>query len=127
MAITLTLCAAPLSLQADLNDEPRIQSGMIALGMGNMIRENCPSISARMVRAYWYLKSLESHALDLGYSKVQIESYTDNDQEKARLLGLARARLQDKGVNFDDPQTFCTVGQAEIAANSAIGRLLRAN
>ena len=63
----------------------------------------------------------------LGYSDDEIRNYVESDVEKARMRKKGKAFLAANGVNPDDPETFCTFGRAEIAKNSAIGALLRAN
>ena len=109
-----------------LKDVEEISEGLLQVGMADMIRNNCDTISARIIAAALFINGLENRARKLGYSKAEINSYVKNEPEKARLLGIARARLQNKGVILDQPKTYCTVGLAEINARSSIGKLLKA-
>ena len=54
-----------------------------------------------------------------------VRAYVDDDAEKDRLEGIARARLADMGAVTGQAATYCTVGRTEIARGSAIGQLLR--
>ncbi len=117
----------PLGAQAKtpLKDVTRVQEGLIAIGMADMIRKECKSISPRMVRAYRYLKSLEAFAIKQGYSEAEIDAYVNNKPEGARLLGVARARLAQKGAVSGSPDTFCVVGKNEILKGTQVGHLLK--
>ncbi|MBT0956311.1 DUF5333 domain-containing protein [Alphaproteobacteria bacterium KMM 3653] len=109
---------------AGLKDSARINEGLIAIGMADEIRKNCPSISARMVRAASFLKSLERHARSQGFTEAEIDVFVDDKQHKAVLEGKARARLAERGAT-GDPEGYCRVGQEEIAAGTQVGAMLR--
>lgn len=117
---TLTLAKPALKTVTEISE------GLITIGMADEIRNECGSIKPRIFRAISHLRKLHDRAQALGYSKAEIDAYVENKQEKARLMGIVRARLSKKGVNLDQPNTYCTVGRAEISAKSGIGRLLRA-
>ncbi|MEX0311253.1 MAG: DUF5333 family protein, partial [Tateyamaria sp.] len=63
----------------------------------------------------------------LGYSDKEIRAYVDSDAEKDRMRAKGEAYLAQHGVSYDNPNSFCTLGQREIERNSAIGVYLRAN
>lgn len=125
-----TCVALVLSTQiagaASLADNKRINDGLIAVGVADEIRKRCPDISARLVRAVSFIKSLERHARSQGFSEAEIKAYTKNDEQKAILKGKARAWLAERGAT-SDPDAYCKVGQEEIAKSSPIGALLKAN
>ncbi len=108
-----------------LAEDTRLENGLVVVAIGNYIRRNCGSIEARSVRGLSFLWSLQGRARDLGYSRDEIEAYIDSEPDKARVDRKARAYLSRQGVDFDDPDTFCRVGRAEIAAKSTAGTLLR--
>ncbi|HEV8034324.1 DUF5333 family protein, partial [Yoonia sp.] len=66
-----------------------------------------------------------SHASSLGFSDDEIDAYINDDAEKDRLEGIARAQLAGLGAVADDPDSYCAVGRAQIAANTRVGWLLR--
>ena len=124
--IALAICGA---VQADdrvaLSEDQRLENGLTVVAIGNFLRKRCETIEARTIRAYRYVYSLQNHAKDLGYTSDEIEAYIDNPDDKTRIEGRARAYLEEKGVDFEDAGSFCTVGASEIQAGTAVGRLLR--
>ncbi|MEM6306940.1 MAG: DUF5333 domain-containing protein [Pseudomonadota bacterium] len=126
MSTILMIAPALVMAKIPLKDEPRVQESMLAIGMADMIRNECEMINARMFRAFGYLRSIENYARQQGYGAAEIQQYIKDDAEKNRLYGIAHARFLQKGLNPEDPNSYCTVGLAEIAADSPIGRLLKA-
>tara|TARA_B100000780_G_scaffold272180_1_gene234040 strand:- start:582 stop:974 length:393 start_codon:yes stop_codon:yes gene_type:complete len=127
-ACLFAVCLLPTQGMAKqgLDQEIKINEGLIAISMADTIRNVCPNISARFIEAFIFLKSLESQALSLGYSGSEIKAFIDDADEKERVLGLAKDRLTKIGVFPDQPASYCTVGLAEIQSGSAIGKLLKA-
>ena len=125
MAFGSVLPAGYLSSQTALKDVAEIRNGIIFVGMAYEISEKCDSVSARLFRGLGYLQSLRSRARELGYSEAEIDAYINDEAEKDRLEGIARARLAQLGVVPERKETYCAVGRAEIAANTRVGWLLR--
>lgn len=111
---------------ASLSENKTINDGLFAIAAADEIRKTCPSIDARMLKALGFLNSLESHARQQGYSKREIDDFVDSKADKKRLEKRAADYLAAKGAVSARPETYCTVGRAEIAANSQIGALLKA-
>ena len=122
----LAVMAAPAAAKPPLKDVAEVREGIIAVGIAYEISERCDDIDARLFRGISYLNQLKSRARALGYSDAEIDAYTDDEAEKDRLEGIARARLAERGAPRGDEAGHCRVGRAEIAANSAVGQLLRA-
>ena len=122
----LSLIAAPVAAKTPLRDVPEIDNALLDLGIADHIRKECPSISARMIKAITYVRGLEKKAKGLGYSKAEIEAYTDSDTEKARMRARGADFFAAKGVDTSDPQSYCALGNAEIQKGSRIGSLLKA-
>lgn len=108
-----------------LREVPQVVDGFYAIGLADEVRKNCPSISPRMVRAYMFLRSLESFARDAGYSDAEIDALSDDKAAKDRLKARIRSDLAARGASPDKPEGYCAVGREEIARDSAAGRLLR--
>lgn len=125
LALGLTLVATPLAAKPPLSEVPRITEGLINTGIAYEISEVCDTIRARTLRGLGFLLSLERHALEIGYSRDEVDAYIDDKQEADRLEAIARARLADMGAVDGEPETYCDVGRREIVAGSQIGRLLR--
>jgi hypothetical protein len=124
-ALITALCLFSLPVMADLTHEDDINQGLRNIAAADMIRKNCDSIQPRMLRAYFYLNSLTQAAKDKGYSDEQIKAYTKDTAQKQRLLDQVANYLQQHGATPGDAASYCTVGRAEIAAKSDIGRLLK--
>ena len=123
---TLSLSATMALALPGLPNEEDINDGLLAVGIADEIRKNCPSISGRVVKAILFMNSLEKLALSRGYSEDQIEAYVNSDAEKAKMRAKGEEYLATKGVNRANPETFCDLGRAEIASGSQIGSFLRA-
>lgn len=116
----------PVAAKAPLRDVAAIDDALFDMGIADLIRKNCPTISARMLKAIGYVWNLEQKARELGYTQQEIDAYTDSDAEKDRLRAKAAAFFQAQGVDTSDPQSYCALGMREIQKSSRIGSLLRA-
>lgn len=119
--------SGPLAAQSRIEQDPTIRGGFYTIGLADEIRRNCPQISPRLVRAYSYLKSIERHARDAGYSQAEINALTDNDEAKDALRAQIRADLAERGAGAGNVAGFCEVGREEIARGTQAGRLLQEN
>lgn len=117
--------AGNLSAQSSLRDEPAVRDGIIQVGIAYEIAQQCVSIQARTLRGISYLQSLRTTARELGYNDDEIDAYIDDRSEKRRLEQMARVQLADLGAVEGQPATYCAVGNAQIAAQTRIGWLLR--
>lgn len=124
--ISALFVTTPAGAQVPLREVAKIDDALLDLGIADRIRKNCPTISARLIKAVTYVRGLEKQAKAMGYSDAQIKAYTDNDTEKARMRARGAAFFAKKGVDTSDPQSYCALGNAEIQKGSRIGSLLRA-
>jgi len=123
--LLITAGAARADQWQPLRDDPRLHSGLTVIAVGRHIHFTCPDINARALRALAFAEGLVNHAQDLGFSRSEINAYIDDDAEKDRYREIARAYFAQQGGDMDDAESVCAVGRDEIAARSAIGRLLR--
>ena len=124
--MALTLSSVPAAALTPLHENPTVVRGFYAIGLADEVRKNCDSIEPRLIRAYSFLKSLESYARKAGYSEAQIEELVENRAEKEKLRARIQADLAKRGASPQNPEGYCTVGREEIAKDTAAGRLLRA-
>ena len=110
-----------------LREVKEIDNELYYIAIANEISEYCPSISGRRMKAIGVMWGLRNKANSLGYSDSEIRAFVDSDAEKDRMRAKGEAYLAQNGVSYDQPQSFCTLGNAEIKRNSAIGVYLRAN
>jgi len=127
VATTLMSSTGVAQAKRPLEEVTSITDGLLWIGIADEIRKTCPSISARMLRAYNRISGIQSEAKSLGYSKSEIDTFRKSDANKAELRRRGEAYLQANGVTLGDTETYCTLGRAEIAKSSQIGTLLRAN
>ncbi len=124
--IVATLALAAPAFASGLQNETKINNGLLAVGIADEIRNRCDSISARTFTALGFLNSLKREARDKGYSNDEINAYTKSNAEKAKMRKRGQAYLAQNGASTTDAASMCRLGRAEIAKRSQIGVLLRA-
>ena len=121
-----TASVTPTFAKPPLREVSEIDDALLDMGVADIIRKNCPDISARMLRAVKMAWDLKGRATELGYSDAEIDAYIDSDAEKARMKARGAAFFKAKGVDTSDPQSYCALGREEIQKSSRIGSLLKA-
>ncbi len=126
VVLGVSMLAGAAEAKPPLSQVPEIENTIFAAAVGHEISEICGSISPRRFKALGQAWKLKSRANDLGYSNAEIKEYVESDAEKARMRAKGEIYLKSQGAIYGQSETFCAVGRAEIAKNSAIGALLRA-
>ena len=119
LAFSAAVALPPLSANKPINDQ------LFAAAVGDRIRKECPTVSARLLVVMQKARALERYAKAQGYTEAQIDAYTSSEPDKQRLEGRALAYLAERGARPGDAAAHCRVSEAEIAAKSPIGELLR--
>ncbi len=119
--------AAPVHALEPLAEETFINDSLRAGRIGDVIRKTCPTIHARMFVVLGKIEGLKTYALNKGYERADVEAFIRSDTEKARIKAEAAEYLKAAGAVEGQPETFCAVGEAEIAKGSLIGELLRSS
>ncbi|AXI46086.1 hypothetical protein C1J03_08685 [Sulfitobacter sp. SK012] len=122
----MAILANPVAAKPPLRDVPKIDNALLDLGIADIIRKQCPDISARMLKALNYVWGLKAEAGRLGYTDAEIDAYIDSDAEKTRMRARGDEFFKARGVETSDPQSYCALGRAEIQKSSRIGSLLKA-
>ena len=117
--------AGPAGALPPLHEDKAVLDGFYAIGLADEVRKNCPSIDARLFRAWSYLESLKRYARQKGYTKADFKALQDNRAEKDRLKARIAADLAARGAVPGEAEGYCAVGEEEIARDSAAGRLLK--
>ena len=118
IALALCLVAGPVAANPPLAEQTEISEGLIAAAIAYEIGDKCGSLDARLIRGIAFLNGLRSRASQLGYSDAEIDAYMDDRAEKRRLEAVARQRLRDLGGVEGDWATYCTIGNAQMAAGT---------
>lgn len=113
-------------INATLGADQSIWSGLFTLAVADQIRTHCDSIEARTFTVTRFVYGLYSQAREYGYSRDEIRAFQRADSTEARLRAEVGAYFAQNGVREGAPETYCALGQSEIAAGSAAGELLRA-
>lgn len=122
-----TMIASIADSKPVLRDVPAIDNALLAAGLADEIRKQCPNISPRYIKALRFVNGLRDKARNMGYSDAEIDAYRKSSVEKARLKAMGKTYLKTNGVKVGNPQSYCALGRAEIKKSSQIGALLRVN
>ncbi|NSX56601.1 DUF5333 domain-containing protein [Parasulfitobacter algicola] len=117
--------AAQADAREPLNKNKRINNELLAAAIGDEIRKNCSTISARMWVVYNKGRALENYAQSLGFTDDEIDDFMDSKVEQERMKGLRNRYLAQNGVTKGDEASYCRLGEKEIADRTLIGSLLR--
>jgi hypothetical protein len=115
---TMTLVGEAAARQR-LWEVPQLRDGAYAAALAWEIGKKCASLDARKMAGISFLSGLKSDAKKLGFSDDEIK------QDLEEMKPAAYELLYSKGAVQGQPDTYCAVGQAEIASNSQIGKLLK--
>lgn len=121
LGLTTTALAQPA---VPINQDEHINHSLVSAAVAEGIRQNCSSISARLIRALSKTKELEDYALGQGYTEEEIRAFITSKKEKKRIVKEATDYVVAHGVVEGDEETFCALGRAEIESGSLIGYLL---
>jgi len=128
--LSMGVAAAQARTQAEVNAALRADSeifnGLYVMGIAHGIRDTCPTIDARMLRANSLALTLYNRARSLGFSYDEVRAFLRDDEQKADLRAIVIAYYNSRGAQVEQPETICALGEAEIAAGTSAGALLRA-
>ncbi len=131
LPIALVLCASAANAPADtlphLSENEYINDRLIETAVGDAIRTNCPTIKARILYVIIQTKKLRDYTLDLGYTKGDISAYLENPEAQARVRDITTAYLAENGVIEGVSESYCALGQQEIANETLVGSLIKGN
>ena len=111
----------PMAQDKHINDE--LRAGFA----GDSLRKICPTISARMLVVMGRLWDLKSYAEAQGYTGEDYDAFRGDPAQKKRLKDEAEAYLEAAGAVPGDVESYCKVGEAEIAKGTPLGTLLRSS
>ena len=126
IALVLMMLSTP-AFGAGLEKDAHVTEMLVAAQVGDIIRNTCPSISARMFVVMGEMFSLKSYATAQGNSAAEIKEFLNNKDQKKRIKALALDYLAKAGAKEGDVESYCVAGRAEIAAGTVAGHLLRSS
>ena len=107
-----------------MRNDSYIYNGLFAVALADEIRTQCDSIEPRIIRAISFLRQLHAHARSIGLNDDQIREFVESEAEQDIMRGHLRRYFEANGVVEGEPETYCVLGRAEIAARSQVGVLL---
>ena len=110
-----------------LHEDRRVRFSFYSAGLADIVRKNCSEISGRDLRGLRYALALRRYALDLGYTKQDVDELLANKEQEELLRQDIVSDLAARGATPGNEDAYCTVGREEIAKDSLAGRLLRDN
>ncbi|WEF23263.1 DUF5333 domain-containing protein [Paracoccus sp. S3-43] len=116
--------AAPAWALPPLSQERHINDSLIQARVADVLRKGCPSLEARLIRAFSEARKLKRYAQDQGYSEVEIDAFLDSKEERRRIYAEADRYMVANGVVNGQPETFCRLGRQEIERKTIAGSLL---
>jgi Family of unknown function (DUF5333) len=123
--ILSAVLASPALALVPINEEPVIHDQLLQGFIGDAIVDNCPSMEARTLKALGELNELRNYALEQGYDPEVVRAFVTSKDEKKKFKAEAAEWLAAMGAEPGNPDAYCQIGEAEIAADSLIGQLLR--
>ncbi len=117
--------SAVTSVGQGLNDDKEVERRLLVAAVGNEIKDNCPTIEVRTIAATFFVLGIVTYAKGEGYSLDEIDAYRHDPVQQEKLRVATYAYLDSHGVNREDPQSYCPLGQAEIKQGSEIGKLIK--
>lgn len=121
----VTLAAAVLAGPVPMSQNAHINAELRAGFAGDVLRNTCPTLSARMLVVMGRLWDLKAYAEAQGYTGTDYDAFRNDPVQKTRLKDEAAAYLAAAGAMPDDVESYCAVGEDEIAKNTPVGQLLR--
>ncbi len=125
MTFTLAMGPALAEGKVPLPQEAHINEQLIAAAAGDILRKSCPTLEARTFVVLSKLAELKSYTRAQGYDEAEVKLFLKDKAQKARIKSSAMTYLAAAGAKPNDPETYCTAGQAEIARGTLTGSLLR--
>ncbi|MEO8244558.1 MAG: DUF5333 domain-containing protein [bacterium] len=110
-----------------LQDEAHINEQLVAAAAGDILRQTCPSLSARYFVVWSKLTELENYARSKGYTEHDVDLFLKDKSQKARIKATAKEYLANAGVVRGDVESYCAAGRQEIAKETLVGSLLRSS
>lgn len=128
--LAASLSVAPVAWaegKVPLAEEVHINEQLIAAAAGDMLRNTCPTLSARYFVVWSKLGELEDYARAQGYTEPEVKVFLKDKAQKARIREAARGYLAAVGVVEGNTDSYCVAGRTEIAKATLVGSLLRSS
>ncbi len=123
-AVFAALLAAPAGAESLGSGDDYIDDRLLAAAISDEIRKRCDSISPRIIRFYFEVRSLKRYANEQGFSDEEISEFLDSEENIEYFEGLRDAYLESKGAVPDDDESYCAVGRGEIDQGTLAGSLI---
>ncbi len=107
-----------------LTENAHIRDSLVAGRVADVLRTECGSLHARMLLVLQKLDDLKEYAIAEGYTEEEVKAFLKNKEQKNAMKALAAEYLAKAGAVAGDEDSYCRVGEDEIAKNTLAGSLL---
>jgi Family of unknown function (DUF5333) len=107
-----------------LTENAHIRDSLVAGRVADVLRTECSSLHARMLLVLQKLDDLKEYAIAEGYTEEEVKAFLKNKEQKNAMKALAAEYLAKAGAVTGDEDSYCRVGEDEIAKNTLAGSLL---
>lgn len=129
--LAAALCAVSLPAMAEgkmpLAEEAHINGQLVAGAAGDILRQTCPTLKARMLVVLSKLNALKNYARAQGYTEEEVKLFLKDRAQKDRVKAAAKGYLAAAGAVDGDVESYCRAGRAEIDKGTLVGSLLRSS
>lgn len=119
LSISLAGCAEP---EAEM--PAQLYQNALSAGLAQQIGEQCDSIEFVSENRDALVAETAQDLAGQGYSQADIEGFAAN-LPREQLTADVLAYLAKHEIDVQNPASFCAAGEAEIEADSTIGKLLK--
>lgn len=125
LLLSALLTAPAMADTSRIAADAHVTEVLVAARVGDVIRNTCPSISARIFAVFGAMNDLKAYARGQGYPEAEVKAFLKDQGQKDRIKTLAAGYLAKAGARDGDVESFCVAGRAEIAGKTLAGGLLR--
>lgn len=125
LTLSLMASAAGAARAEALRDDAHVTKMLVGAQIGDILRQKCPKVSARMFVVLGEMSALKTHATSKGHSDGAIRAFLNDAAEKQRIRALADDYLQNAGANPSDAASYCAVARREVDSKTVAGRLIK--
>lgn len=124
MILAFSAFGTMASAQTTFLSVPELSQPLIEGRAADIVRKGCPAYKPNLVRALREIRGLERRAMELGFSKAEIQSTINDRASKDQVTAAAQKILRDLG-HTGDQASLCAAGDRLVQTSAVARRLIR--
>ncbi|GEM_PF-6069217 len=125
MALVAALGLLPQGALAGIADDAKFQHIIVTTFVVEQTRARCTEIDIDMQATERMIVDMANHTAAMGYTQDEVQGQLMGAEAQARLTAAADEYMKAKGADPTNPASVCAFAQAEIAAGTDVGMLLK--